>query len=231
MQPTGSGATLGSMLSLRIGFVVLVLIASAGAASKPHVMSLGKPMPVKISLGPTEEKTVTINVRPLFLDSKLKEYVAGATHDVTDRLFVVRRAYRINDSLAGEPASQPRWLWQRGGWLLVDRVTGRISLIKLPDFDPYYSDVSWYRDYAAYCGVADDGERVSAIVAQIGTHKALYKKQLEKLGGELPTSVCESPSWQRQPARVTFAPHGGEKLTVDVNGRFADLTPDTPGEE
>ncbi len=188
-------------------------------------------MPVKLFLGPAEEKTVTINVRPLYLDAKLKEYTAGATHDVTDRLFVVRRAYRVNDLLPAEPGSQPRWLWQRGGWLLVDRTTGRITQIKLPDFDPYYSEVSWYRDYAAYCGVADDGEKVSAIVAQISTHKPLYKKQLEKLGGELPESICEVPLWQRQPARVTFAPHGGEKTTVDVNGRFADLNPDTPAEE
>ena len=219
------------MLSPKTIVAVLMLVISAGAASKPHVMSFGKPVPVKISLGPTEEKTVTIAVRPLYLDTKLKEYTAGPSHDVTDRLFVVRRAYRINDSLPGEPASQPRWLWQRGGWLLVDRVTGRISQIKLPDFDPYYSDVSWYRDYAAYCGVADDGDRVSAIIAQISTHKPLYKKQLEKLGGELPESICEAPLWQRQPARVTFTPHGGEKQTVEVNGRFADLTPDTPGEE
>jgi hypothetical protein len=208
-----------------------MLVISAGAASKPHVMSLGKPMPVKLFLSSAEDKTVTINVRPLYLDTKLKEYTAGATHDVTDRLFVVRRAYRVNDSLPGEPASQPKWLWQRGGWLLVDRGTGRITQIKLPDFDPYYSDVSWYRDYAAYCGVADDGEKVSAIVAQISTRKPLYKKQLEKLGGEFPESICESPTWNRQPARVTFTPHGGEKQTVDVNGRFADLTPDSPAEE
>ncbi len=219
------------MLSPKTIVVVLVLVISARAASKPHVMSFGKPVPVKVSLGPTEEKTVTITVRPLYLDTKLKEYTAGPTHDVTDRLFVVRRAYRINDSLPGESASQSRWLWQRGGWLLVDRTTGRITQIKLPDFDPYYSDVSWYRDYAAYCGVADDGERVSAIVAQISTHKPLYKKQLEKLGGELPESICEAPLWQRQPSRVTFTPHGGEKQTVEVNGRFADLTPDTPAEE
>lgn len=219
------------MLSAQIALTLVILVISAGAASKPHVMSLGKPMPVKLFLGPAEEKTVTINVRPLYLDAKLKEYTAGATHDVTDRLFVVRRAYRVNDLLPAEPGSQPRWLWQRGGWLLVDRTTGRITQIKLPDFDPYYSEVSWYRDYAAYCGVADDGEKVSAIVAQISTHKPLYKKQLEKLGGELPESICEVPLWQRQPARVTFAPHGGEKTTVDVNGRFADLNPDTPAEE
>ena len=219
------------MLSLRLIFVILILVLSAGAASKPHVMSLGKAMPVKLWLGPAEEKTVTITVRPLYLDTKLKEYTTGPTHDVTDRMFVVRRAYRVNDSLPGESSSQPRWLWQRGGWLLVDRNTGRISQIKLPDFDPYYSDVSWYRDYAAYRGVADDGERVAAIVAQITTRKPLYKKQLEQLGGEFPESVCAPPNWQRQPARVTFAPQNGTKITGDVKGRFADVTPDTPDEE
>jgi hypothetical protein len=219
------------MITPKVAFAILILTVSAAAASKPHIMSLGKPMPVKLLLGPAEEKTLTINVRPLYLDTKLKEYTAGPTHDVTDRLFVVRRAYRVNDSLPAEPASQPRWLWQRGGWLLVDRTTGRITQIKLPDFDPTYSDVSWYRDYAAYCGLADDGDRVSAVVAQISVRKPLYKKPLEKLGGELPESICQAPLWQRQPARVTFTPQSGEKQTVEVNGRFADLTPDTPGEE
>ena len=219
------------MLSARVAFAVVIFALSAGAASKPHVVSLGKPMPVKLLLGPAEEKSLTITVRPLFLDTKLKEYTTGPTHDVTDRMFVVRRAYRVNDSLPSEPASQPKWLWQRGGWLLVDRNTGRITQIKLPDFDPYYSEVSWYRDYAAYCGVADDGERVSAMVAQITTRKPLYKKQLENITGEFPDAVCAPPLWQRSPARVTFTPRNGEKLSVDVNGRFADLTPDTPGEE
>jgi hypothetical protein len=194
-------------------------------------MSLGKPTPVKLLLGPSEDQSVNITVRPLYLDTKLKEYTTGAAHDITDRVFVIRRAYRVNDSLPTESSTQPRWLWQRGGWLLVDRNTGRITQIKLPDFDPYYSDVSWYRDYAAYCGVADDGERVSAVVAQITTKKPLYKKQLEKLGGEFPDSVCAPPLWQRKPIRVTFNPQNGEKLSVDVNGRFADVTPDTPGEE
>ena|GEM_PF-3258415 len=108
MQPTRDGATLGSMLSPKITSAILMLVISAEAASKPHVMSLGKTMPVKLFLSSAEDKTITINVRPLYLDAKLKEYTAGATHDVTDRLFVVRRAYRINDSLPGESASQPR---------------------------------------------------------------------------------------------------------------------------
>jgi len=208
---------------------VLALVPGIQAASKPHVMSFGKPTTVKLLLGPSEEKSLTISVRPLFLDTKLKEYVTGPAHDITDRVFVVRRAYRVNDSLPTESAQ--RWLWQRGGWLLVDRSTGRITQLKLPEFDPYYSDVSWYRDYAAYCGVADDGNRVAAMVVQITTKKPIYKKQLEKLDGEFPDAVCEAPLWQRTPTRVTFAPLGGDKLSVDVNGRFADVTPDSPAEE
>ena len=181
-------------------------------------------------LGPSEEKSLTITVRPLCLDTKLKEYTTGPVHDITDRVFVVRRAYRVNDWLPTE--SMPRWLWQRGGWLLVDRTTGQIIQLKLPDFDPYYSDVSWFGDYAAYCGVADNGERVSAIVVQINSRKPIYKKQLEKLGGEPPAAVCQSPHWQRTPTRVVFMPlGGGEKLSLDVNGRFADVRPDTPGED
>jgi len=219
------------MRYLNLFSIIIMFVINAGAASKPHVMSLGKPMPVRLLLGPLEEQAVNITVRPLYLDTKLKEYTTGPAHDITDRVFVIRRAYRVNDSLPTESSAQPRWLWQRGGWLLVDRNTGRITQIKLPDFDPYYSDVSWYRDYAAYCGVADDGERVSAVVAQITTKKPLYKKQLEKLGGEFPDAVCAPPLWQRKPVRVTFTPQNGEKLSVDVNGRFADVTPDTPGEE
>jgi hypothetical protein len=217
------------MHRLLIFATLVTVVPLVHAAAKPHVMSFGKPTTVKLVLGPSEEKSVTITVRPLFLDTKLKEYTTGPAHDITDRVFVVRRAYRVNDSLPTESAS--RWLWQRGGWLLVDRSTGRITQLKLPDFDPYYSDISWYRDYAAYCGVADDGERVYAIVTQITSKKPIFKKPLEKLGGELPASVCESPAWQRSPARVTFAPLGEDKFSVDVNGRFADVTPDTPAEE
>ena len=72
---------------------------------------------------------------------------------------------------------------------------------------------------------------MSAVVIQITGKKPLYKKQLEKLGGELPSAVCEIPQWQRKPVRIVFAPLGGEALSVDVNGRFADVTPDSPGEE
>jgi len=84
---------------------------SDGAASKPDVVSLGKPVQVKLLLGPSEEQLVSITVRPLYFDTKLKEYTTGPAHDITDRVFVIRRAYRVNDSLPIESSAQPRWLW------------------------------------------------------------------------------------------------------------------------
>ena len=56
---------------------------------------------------------------------------------MTDRLFVVRRMFRLNDTLRGETAATARWTWERGGWLLVDRVAGRVAQIALPEFDPF----------------------------------------------------------------------------------------------
>ncbi|MGA7632099.1 MAG: hypothetical protein WCB11_15155 [Terriglobales bacterium] len=51
--------------------------------------------------------------------------------ELTDRLFAVRRAFRVNDALPSENADPrtngARWRGQRGGWLLVDRLTGRVS--------------------------------------------------------------------------------------------------------
>src|ERR1700674_1234087 len=125
------------------------LTTSASSAPKPHVVALGKWITVQWSPASSDDKPHPVKVRPLLIDARAKEFTLGAAHDVTERLFVVRRAFRVNDSLPGETASA-RWLWQRGGWLLVDRVTGRISAIGLPEFDSYYSVASWYRDYVAY---------------------------------------------------------------------------------
>ncbi len=220
------------MRCLGISLVVLSLVTGIAGASKPHVVSFAAPVQAKLLVGPSEDKTLNITVRALYVDAKLKEFTTGERHDVTDRLFVVRRAFRINDSLPDDPKQHPRWLWQRGGWLLVDRTSGKILPIRLPDFDPFYSDVSWYRDYASFCGIADSGEGLYAIVAQIGNRKPLYRKAIGSAsGGDLPDADCGQPHWDRQPARVTFLPKRGEKLTVNVTGRFADTLPDTSPEE
>src|SRR5208283_3622401 len=119
-------------LRLLLGLVVCAMLPSGGAAAagvKVHVITFGKWTSAQwLPATSTEaDKPLAMKVRALIVDGRIKEYVLGLPHEVTERLFVVRRAFRVNDSLADE--SVPRWQWQRGGWLLVDRTTGRVSAI------------------------------------------------------------------------------------------------------
>jgi hypothetical protein len=206
-------------------FCAVLLPAAVRAATKVHVITLGKWMSVPwVSAGAANDKPLTLKIRGLIVDGRLREYVIGMPHEVTDRLFVVRRAFRVNDSLPEE--SGPRWQWQRGGWLLVDRVTGRVSPINLPEFDALFSAASWYRDYVAYCGVSDDGKKISAIVAQLGRRRPLLHRPLSNDGvpdDAAPDSACPAPSWQRTPVRVSFEPTGGAKQTFAVRGQVVDV--------
>lgn len=210
---------------LTIAIVGALSIVVLGAA-KSKVVSFGKTMQVKLFLGPSEDRTMPLVVRPLYVGSNLKEFTTGELHEVTDRMFVVRRAFRVNDSLPEEPKKLPKWMWQRGGWLLVDRATGRVSPINLPEFDPFYSDVAWYRDYAAYCGITDDGEKLHAVVFQLGRKKPLLKRELGvATNGDSPDSECAAPQWNRQPTRVIFLPKNAQKFTFTLPGRSIDVAP------
>jgi hypothetical protein len=165
--------------------------------------------------------TIQLKVRALYVDSKFKEYTVGPPRDITDRLFVVRRAFRVNDALPGE--EKARWRWERGGWLSVDRSTGRVSQLSLPAFDPYYSAAVWYRDYVAYCGTSGDRSKVYAVVWQMGRRRHLFRQVLAGSGlGSAPDSACPSPVWERDPARVTFELNGGQKLTFSIGERQAE---------
>jgi hypothetical protein len=213
-----------------ISALVLCLSSLLFAAAKPHVISFGKSMTVKLFVGPTEEKTVDIKVRALMVDSKIKEFTSGEPHDVTDRLFVIRRAFRVNDSLPVEtdaPVGQrkmPKWMWERGGWLLADRTTSRITQLNLPDFDPFYSEAAWFRDYVAYCGLSDNAEKLYAVVTQLGRKKPILRRDLGPASqGELPDADCAIPTWEKQPVRVTFHPKKGETITFTVRGHAADV--------
>jgi hypothetical protein len=186
---------------------------------------LGKPQTVKIFFGHDESQSTNMTVRPLSVDSKLKDYTTGEAHEVTDRQFVVQRAYRLNDSLPGDSPKQSKWVWERGDWLLVDRVSGHIAQVKLPDFDTANSNVNWYRNYAAYCGVSDNGTRWNTLVAQVGVRKALFRKELAKptaTDTEAPAPACPAAKWERQPARVTFSPANGQPFTVTVVPHHAE---------
>lgn len=210
----------------------LALVASAAAAPKPHVVLFGKWTPVKLFVGPNEDKSVDIKIRPLLVDGRIREFTTGQPHDITERLFVIRRAYRLNDWLPRDEGTNHKWKWQRGGWLLVDRETGRVSQLNLPSFDPFYSVATWYRDYSAYCGVSDDGEKLYAVVAQLARKKPILRRDLGPVkDAEMPDSQCAAPEWQRQPARVTFAPTGGQKITFTIRGHAADLVTGSEAEE
>jgi hypothetical protein len=223
------------LFRLLVGFVLwAMLTASAAAGAKVHVITFGKWTSAQwLPTASTEgEKPLTMKVRALIVDRRIKEYVVGSPHEVTERLFVVRRAFRVNDSLADEVA--PRWQWQRGGWLLVDRTTGRVSAINLPEYDAFYSAASWYRDYVAYCGVSDDGKKIFAIVAQLSRRKAVLKKALSSDGlpdDAPPDSACPAPVWQRNPARVSFERMESAKETYAVRGHVVDLVSDAEEEE
>jgi len=201
--------------------------ALAATAPKPHSVTLGPSRhvpytPPEATPVTRDEEASTLRVRALYVDNLQKEWTVGEVHDVTDRSFVIRRALRINDSLPEEP---PRWTWQPGPWLLVDRLTGRISALHLPDFDPQISEVAWFRDYAAYCGISTTVAKpgLFAVVAQLNTRKPIAQKWLgpwpetgAKTGANFP--LCARPTWQRSPMRATIQQTGGPPLTFDVVG-------------
>ncbi|HUA16392.1 MAG TPA: hypothetical protein VMG31_13935 [Verrucomicrobiae bacterium] len=208
---------------VRAFLLCFISLVSARAASRIHVITLGK-WTTASWFASTDAKPQMIKIRPLLVDGRVKEYVLGAAHEVTERLFVVRRAFRVNDSLPEEPV--PKWQWQRGGWLLVDRTTGRITPINLPEFDTFYSAGNWYRDYIAYCGVSDDGKSTHAIVAQLGRRKPILKKSLSNAGVTEdggPDSACLLPAWQRGPVRVSFEAAGVAKQTFAIRGHVVDV--------
>ena len=232
-----------SQSCLRFAVSLLIIVIQPGsvtAAAKSHVISFGKwtSVPWFAGTGLTDDKPFTLKVRPLLLDAHVKEFTLGPAHDVTDRLFVVRRVFRVNDSLPQEAASLPHWQWQRGGWLLVDRTTGHISPINLPEFDAFYSAASWYRDYIAYCGVSEDGKKTYAIVAQLNRRKPVLRKLLEgeriaegEMKSPAPDSACPTPAWQRAPARVTFEPATAPKQTFAIRGHAVDLINESEDQE
>jgi hypothetical protein len=200
----------------------LLLAPLIFAAPKQHVVTFGKWTTIKWLVGEDESTAINVKIRPLLVDGRIKEFAIGAAHDVTERTFVVQRMYRLNDSLEHD-TGPTRWRWERGGWLLVDRVSGKVQVITLPTFDPYFSAVTWFRDYAAYCGLSEDGKKVFAMVLQLGKRKPFLKQPLGSSDADMPDSACPTPAWQRAPSRVTFSPNNEQKFTYTVRSRAVDL--------
>jgi len=229
-QTAGTALTLPPILSaFRKSLPALLLFLSALpgarllAAPKVHTVTLGPNrrvpyIPTDATPETKSDESSTLHVRALYVDDRQKEWTTGPLHDVTDRTFTVRRALRLNDALPADSA--PRWVWEPGPWLMVDRTTGHITALHLPDFDSTVSNVVWFRDYAAYCGIATTARGgLYAIVAQLGARRAVVQKQI----GRWPQAnhfipVCQPAKWQRMPMRVTIQPTSGEATTYDVLG-------------
>lgn len=238
-------------MSKTLGFAVVTLALIAGAGNlayatthKVHSVVLGAVKRVPYSKagdpagaaasGATIEES--LKIRALLVDGVLKEWTTGEPHDVTDRSFAVRRVIRINDALPGDkqgPGDKPnRWVWQRGPWLLVDRTTGHVTALKLPDYDPGVSQVIWFRDYAAYCGVTATGKSLYAVVAQVAARRPVLAKKLAAFDtADHPDPACAPPDWQRDPLRITFHPGGKDAVSYDFVPGSAVLVEDAGDEE
>lgn len=196
------------------------------AAPKQHAVSFGRWTTVKWFAGEDESSATDVKIRPLLVDGQMKEFTVSPAHVITERIFVVQRMYRLNDSLQQESGA-PRWRWEKGGWLVVDRNNGKVQAMPLTGFDAYYSAAAWFRDYAAYCALSDDGKGALAVVSQVGRRKPVFRKSI----GIVPTSydpgyACPEPVWERGPTRVTFAPQNGQKFTFTVRSRDIGIVPE-----
>ena len=191
------------------------------------VLGAGKKVPYSKEGDPAGASATEkeLRVRPLLVDGKVKEWTAGDSHDVTDRSFAIRRAIRLNDALPTDKVEH--WVWQRGPWLLVDRTAGHIVALHLPDYDPGVSEVAWFRDYAAYCGLTAGGKQLYAVVAQVSARKPLVAKKLKPWDPlDHPAPACALAAWQREPLQITFQPTGGTAASFDLVGLSAVLVED-----
>jgi hypothetical protein len=222
---------------LLAGLAVAVVLAgglpASGAARKVHTVGLGAAKRVPYTKAGDPAGAVAgeeaLKIRALVVDGLLKEWTTGDAHDVTDRSFLVRRAIRLNDVLPGDKPGH--WVWQRGPWLLVDRVTGHLTALKLPDYDPGVSQVSWFRDYGAYCGLTANGKSLYAVVAQVAGRKPLLAKKLAGFdAANRADPVCGASEWQREPLKITFHPAGKDGVSFDVAPGSAVLVEES-GEE
>jgi hypothetical protein len=212
---------------------LLAVPAALAAPHKGHAVVLGAVRKVMYSKAgdPTgaAQGESELKIRALLVDGVLKEWTTGEAHDVTDRSFVVRRVIRLNDSLPGDKMGH--WVWQRSSWL-VDRVMGHIAILKLPDYDAGVSQVSWFRDYAAYCGVTVTGKSLYAVVAQVAARKPVLAKKLSAFDPESHADpACGLPEWQREPLRITFHPTGKDAVSFDIVPGSAVLVEDASDEQ
>ena len=219
------------------GFCAVLLLFCLPVAAKVHSVAVGgwrrvpyTPPSATSSNAPVQP--TSLRVRPLVVDGQVRDWTTGDIHEITDRTFVARRAVKLNDSLPDEAGAH--WIWVLGPWLLVDRISAHITVLHLPNFDPAVSDVVWFRDYAAYCGVNSTGKHLYAVVSQLGVRRPLVDKALSQWTvDDHPSPACAPATWQRQPLQVVFHPTNTAAVSYRIFGLASALveegeSPDDP---
>jgi hypothetical protein len=215
------------LLGVPLALLTIAPVYAAGPRS--HSVSLGavRLVPYSVEGDPqgAQPDETKLRVRPLVVDGKAKDWTTGELHEVTDRSFVVRRAVRLNDALPTDHGEH--WVWQRGPWVMIDRASGKITALHLPDYEPGISEVVWFRDLAAYCGLSASGKQLYAVVAQLAARKPLLSKKLGDWDPIAhPTPACGAAVWQRQPLQISFTPTNGATVSFDLVGSSAVLVED-----
>jgi hypothetical protein len=169
-----------SCVTCRASLFSLLAICTLAAPAfakgpKPHTAIVGKTRLVYWT--PTDDAAtrLSLQIRPLFIDGRRKEWVIGDVHDVTDHSFVMLQVQHVNDALPGDKT--PHFIWQTGNWLLVERNTGHISPLRFTGYDPALSGLSWFRDYAAFCSLSTTGKALYAEVVELGSHKPVARRK------------------------------------------------------
>ena len=166
-----------------------------------------------------------LRVRALVVDGRIADWTTGPVHLITPTSYTVRQAVRINNSLPSDP--HQHWIWQLGSWLAIHRLTGHVAVLHLPGYDPRVSNVAWFRDLAAYCGLRGVVKpRLTLLVARIGTRVALVSNKITPWNPArnpalLSTPACAPVTWKLNPLRVRFQPSVGKPYIY----RFVDNTP------
>lgn len=184
-----------------------ILIAAAGT----HSVAPGAVRQERHSIqghpaGAQKDET-HFGVRPLVVDGKVRKRTTGEDHRMMERSFTVRRAVQLNDSLPNDKTEH--CVWPRGPWLLTDRTTVKVTALHLPEFGPGVSQVVWFRDHAAYCGLSSTRKELLAVVAQIAGWRPLLPRMLSARNEAARRHpACAPAVWQREPLQVSFLPTG-----------------------
>ena len=115
---------------------------------------------------------------------------------------------------------------------MVDRVKGSVTALHLPDYDPAVSNVIWFRDYAAYCGLTASGKQLYAVVAQIAARKPVLAKKISPWSpGRINRRPAPPPCGSGSRCGLRSSRRGRRRSATIWSGLSAVLVEDGDGNE